>query len=117
MKTVLVVDDDPSIRLLLRDELSDLGLNVMTAVDGEEALISFEENNIDLIVLDLSMPKLEGDKVLEVIAKKSEIPVIIYSANIDNYKGIENIHKNSYLIEKTANLSNLINVINSIIND
>ncbi|BAI81023.1 conserved hypothetical protein [Deferribacter desulfuricans SSM1] len=116
MKTVLVVDDDSSVRLLLRDELNDIGLNVITAVDGEEALISFDENQIDLVILDLNMPKLKGDKVLEVISNKSDIPVIVYSANIDNYDGIEDLHSNLYLIEKSSDIEKLIDTVNLAIN-
>ena len=108
MKTVLVVDDDPSIRLLLRDEFTELGLNVVTAVDGEEALISFDENDIDLVILDLKMPKVEGDEVLKILSQKSDVPVIVYSANIDSYEDLDRIHQNSYFVEKSSKLDELI---------
>ncbi|MGA1845982.1 response regulator [Deferribacter abyssi] len=116
MKTVLVVDDDPSIRLLLRDELCDLKLNVVTAVDGEEALISFEENDIDLIILDLKMPKVEGDEVLKIVGQKSNVPVIVYSANIESYDGLDKLHKNVYYVEKSSNLDDLLCLVKNTIN-
>ncbi|KAA0259240.1 response regulator [Deferribacter autotrophicus] len=116
MKTVLIVDDDPSIRLLLRDELCDLKLNVITAVDGEEALISFEENDIDLVILDLKMPKVEGDEVLKVIGEKSNVPVILYSANIDSYEGLDKLHGNVYFVEKSSNLDDLISRVKNVLN-
>lgn len=84
MKTVLVIDDDESLRLLLRDEFTDRNFNVVTASDGEEGLVSFNEETVDLVVLDLNLPKINGREVFEHLkAKSPNIPVIIYTANPD----------------------------------
>lgn len=95
MITVLIVEDDSDTRLLLRDEFCETGFNVITAVDGQEALISFKEEDIDLVILDVRMPKLDGKKVLEEIKKVDEyIPVILYTPNpydIDDYKKYKNV--------------------------
>lgn len=84
MKTVLVIDDDESLRLLLRDEFTDRNFNVVTAGDGEEGLVSFNEENVDLVILVLNLPKINGREVLEHLkAQSPDIPVIIYTANPD----------------------------------
>ena len=84
MKTLLVVDDDESIRLLLRDEFCDNGYNVVTAIDGEEGLVAFDEQNIDVVVLDLNMPKLTGEQVATKLKGKAPaVPIIIYTANTE----------------------------------
>lgn len=82
--TILVVDDEPDIRGLIKDTLLDVGYNVEIAESGEDALILLEKNiSIDLILLDISMPGLSGIDVLEIIKnnpKTSEIPVIMVTA-------------------------------------
>ncbi|MBC7196978.1 MAG: response regulator [Deferribacterales bacterium] len=116
MITVLIVDDDSNIRLLLRDEFCELGFNTITAVDGEEALISFSEENIDLVILDIRMPKVDGKKVLEEIKKVDvDVPVILYTANpydIDDYKKYKNVE----LVIKGADLTELKNTVKKYVN-
>lgn len=108
MKTLLIVDDDSNIRLLLRDEFSERGYNVVTAVDGSEALISFNEQNIDLVILDLRMPALDGGTVLKTIRLENEtVPVIIYTANPHDLPDY-NSYKNVKLLVKGADIKPLI---------
>ena len=59
-ETILVVDDEASIRRILETRLSMIGYNVVTACDGTEALELFENTAPDLVVLDVMMPKLDG---------------------------------------------------------
>ena len=59
-ETILVVDDEASIRRILETRLSMIGYNVVTACDGTEALELFPNCMPDLVVLDVRMPKLEG---------------------------------------------------------
>jgi len=61
----LVVDDDPSIRLLVQRALQKSGFEAATASDGVEALRMLEENEFDLLILDLMMPRLNGFDVVE----------------------------------------------------
>lgn len=108
MKTILIVDDDQNIRLLLQDEFSDRQHNVITAVDGEEALISFFEEHVDLVVLDLLMPKVDGNGVLEGIREKnSTVPIIMYTANPDSVIGLDKFG-NVDLVVKSADLTTLL---------
>ena len=59
-ETILVVDDEASIRRILETRLSMIGYQVITASDGEEALECFHRAHPDLVVLDVMMPKLDG---------------------------------------------------------
>ena len=59
-ETILIVDDEPSNVDMLSQELSDEGYGIITAFDGEEALIKVQERPPDLILLDVMMPKVDG---------------------------------------------------------
>jgi len=77
---VLVVDDEASIRRILETRLSMIGYEVVTAADGEEALQTFGQDEPDLVVLDVMMPKLDGYGVCQELRKESEIPIIMLTA-------------------------------------
>ena len=80
--TVLVVDDESRMRKLIKDFLMQKGYSILEAGDGEEALQIFEENQnkINLILLDVMMPKLDGWSVLRQIRQTSKIPIIMLTA-------------------------------------
>ncbi len=80
--TILIVDDEARIRKLIRDFLAKEGFKVLEAEDGEKALEIFEENGekINLILLDVMMPKLDGWSVLRQIRQSSKVPVIMLTA-------------------------------------
>lgn len=83
--TVLIVDDEFRIRKLIKDFLIKEDFRTIEAQDGEEALKLFEENekNIDLILLDVMMPKLDGWSVLRQIRQTSKVPVIMLTARAE----------------------------------
>lgn len=64
-KVVLIVDDEPGIRDMLRWCLRDRGFEIKTARDGEEALRVLRDGGVDLVVTDLTMPRLDGFQLLE----------------------------------------------------
>lgn len=79
--TILVVDDESRMRKLLKDFLSKENYNVIEAEDGERALdIFFDNNNIDLIILDVMMPRVDGWEVCRQIRKFSDVPIIMLTA-------------------------------------
>jgi len=78
---ILVVDDDPAILRLLSTNLRARDYKVTTAMDGEEALEAVERDFVDLIVLDIMMPKLDGVEVCRRLREWSNVPVIVLSAN------------------------------------
>lgn len=80
MSTVLVVDDDPDIRLLLRLELAAEGHHIQEAGDGAQALASVEAARPDLVLLDMMMPVLDGWGFLSAIDADSAPPVVVITA-------------------------------------
>jgi DNA-binding response OmpR family regulator len=80
VRRVLVVDDDDDIRLLLEQLLSAAGYQVQTAQDGRAALRAFHASPIDVVVLDLSMPELDGFETLDRLRDLSDVPVILLTA-------------------------------------
>ena len=79
-ETILVVDDEASIRRILETRLSMIGYNVVTACDGTEALELFENCSPDLVVLDVMMPKLDGYGVCQELRKESDVPIVMLTA-------------------------------------
>lgn len=80
--TIFIVDDEKRMRTLIRDFLVVKNFKIIEAADGEEALEIFEEkkDNIDLVLLDVMMPKVDGWTVLRNIRQKSKVPVIMLTA-------------------------------------
>lgn len=78
--TILIIEDEFKIRFLLRDYLKSEGFNVLEAADGDEGLLCFKNSKVDLIILDIMMPKIDGITVLETIRTVSNIPVILLTA-------------------------------------
>jgi K+-sensing histidine kinase KdpD/CheY-like chemotaxis protein len=88
--TILVVDDDDSIRSLLNQELSDAGYLIEEANDGKMALESIRKNRPDLIILDVMMPEINGFDVAAILKndpQTMDIPIIILSIVQDKARG------------------------------
>lgn len=79
-KTVLIVEDEIRIRFLVRDYFKKEGFNILEASDGEEGLRIFSENSVDLAILDIMMPKLDGLSVCRNIREVSNTPIILLTA-------------------------------------
>ena len=79
---ILIVDDEERMRKIVKDFLIVKGFNILEAEDGEKALEVFKENRekIDLILLDVMMPKLDGWSVLRQIRQESRVPIIMLTA-------------------------------------
>lgn len=80
--TVLVVDDESRMRKLIKDFLIQKGYSVLEAADGEEALQIYAENEkkIEIVLLDVMMPKLDGWSVLRQIRQTSSVPIVMLTA-------------------------------------
>ena len=86
MAEVLIVDDDPDIRMMLRFALEDAGFEVRTASDGVEALAALRERTPDCMVLDLMMPNLDGFGLLRVMREtglESATRTVILTCKVD----------------------------------
>ena len=81
-KCILVVDDEQRMRKLIKDFLTAKGYKILEAEDGEKALEVYEKNKnqINLILLDVMMPKLDGWSVLRQIRQDSKVPIIMLTA-------------------------------------
>ncbi|MCP9792973.1 response regulator transcription factor RpaB [Vulcanococcus limneticus] len=79
-ETILVVDDEASIRRILETRLSMIGYQVVTACDGLEAIETFRRTSPDLVVLDVMMPKLDGYGVCQELRKESDVPIVMLTA-------------------------------------
>ena len=83
MKTILVVEDDESVRLMVQSVLEDAGYRVVTAVNGRLGLASVALIHIDLIICDIMMPTLDGRKMCHIIRanpRYETMPIILMSA-------------------------------------
>ncbi|MBE6047996.1 MAG: response regulator transcription factor [Clostridium sp.] len=79
-KNILIVEDEFRIRFLLRDYFDTDEFNVLEAENGQQALDIFKDNKIDLIILDIMMPIMDGLTTLEKIREVSTLPVILLTA-------------------------------------
>ena len=80
MSKILIVEDDPSIQALLHDFIKEAGYSVVLAADGVEALSKYSQQDFDLVLLDIMLPKIDGYGVCEVIRQKSDVPIIMLTA-------------------------------------
>jgi two-component system, OmpR family, alkaline phosphatase synthesis response regulator PhoP len=80
---ILVVDDEPKIVKLARDYLERSGYMVLTAGDGRTALSIARSEKPDMVVLDLSLPELDGLDVCRTLRRESDVPIIMLTARID----------------------------------
>lgn len=79
-ETILIVDDEKEIRELIEIFLKNEGYNVLKATDGIEALEISNKHNVDLIILDVMMPKMDGIDTCIKIRKNRNMPIIMLSA-------------------------------------
>jgi len=81
MFSILVIDDDKNIRFLMREVLENAKYTVFTAVNGEDALSVMENNHIDLAIVDIMMPKMDGYEFTKTLRiTNADLPVLMVSA-------------------------------------
>ena len=100
-KTILVVDDEKDIREIIEIYLINEGYNIVLASDGIEALEKLKKEKIDLIILDIMMPKLDGIRTCIKIREDKKMPIIMLSAkseDSDKILGL-NIGADDYIIK------------------
>lgn len=84
MAKILIVEDDPFLLSILSEKLKDSGLEIETATDGEEGLEEIKKGGLDLVLLDMVLPKMDGLKVLECahLDEKLKLTPIIVLSNL-----------------------------------
>jgi len=85
MKKILIVDDEANIREVIREYSEFKGFNVTEAVDGMDAVEKVKNNDFDIIILDIMMPRLDGFSACKEIKKIKQIPIIMLSARGEEY--------------------------------
>ena len=112
--TILVVEDESIIRLLLRDVLRGAGYRVLEAADGRTAIEAYRagKDQIDLVTLDLQLPDIHGSLVLEeLMAIDGEVKVIIATGNVvpDGMVGV------CAVLQKPFNLAQLLETVRGVV--
>jgi DNA-binding response OmpR family regulator len=82
-KKILVVDDEVKIIEIVKAYLEHEGYEVSTATNGKEALNVFSQQEFSLIVLDLMLPDMSGEEICEFIRSKSDVPILMLTAKVD----------------------------------
>lgn len=115
MKKILFVDDEESIQLLYREEFIDEGYEVISAVNGEEALEKFSSEKPDLVILDIQMPGMNGIEVLrQMKMMNSELPVILSSAYQEYKQDLGAWASDEYVV-KSADINELKNAVKKLL--
>ena len=113
MKTILVIDDDKMILMILKQTLSKEGYRVSTAASGEEGIAMLASSNTDLVLTDYMMPGMSGIEVLNVIKQNQPLlPVIMLTGHGDVALTIKAIQLGAVdFIEKPIHSKELIEII------
>ena len=115
MATILLVEDDPNQLLLYETELQEEGHEVVSATNGFDALASLDDEMPDLVVMDLSMPGMDGiDAMSRMLGKNHRLPIILntaYSSYKDNFRAWS---ADAYVV-KSPDLTPLKNAIKQVL--
>ncbi|MCP5003171.1 MAG: response regulator [Planctomycetes bacterium] len=117
MATILLVEDDKNQRILYSQELQLEGYDLVTAVDGKDALEKVHEQPPDLIVMDINMPRMDGIETMgKILSRNKQIPIIINTA-YSNYKNSFMTWAADAYVVKSSDLTELKNVIRDILSN
>ncbi len=114
---ILLADDDEAIREMIRYPLEQEGFDVVVAVDGVQALDIIARTQIDLLILDLMMPRLDGMEVCRRIRATSAVPIIMLTARsdeLDRVLGLE-IGADDYVIKENLSLRELTSRVRAVL--
>ena len=110
MPSILIIDDEKSIRKTLTEILNYEGYKIDEAADGEEGIKKFKEKNYDLVLCDIKMPRLDGIEFLEKAREiNDEVPIIIISGHGNIETAVEAVKKGAYdYISKPPDLNRML---------
>ena len=103
MPRILVVDDDESELMLVRLELEDEGYDVITAKNGREAIELVKKGGIDLVVLDIQMPDIDGIEALsKILTIDKKVPIVLHTAYSSFKDNFMTWTADAYVIKSSA---------------
>lgn len=109
MGKILIVDDEPAIRAAIRDVLEFSGYDVCEANSGQQAIEMVQNDSVDLVLLDVKMPEMDGVETLRRLKEFFDSPVVMVSAHADHNKVAECIGKGAYdFIQKPVDMNRLL---------
>jgi len=115
MPKILIVEDEPAIRRVLKNILTEESesFQMFEAADGQEAYMTIQENDFDLVICDIKMPKMDGVELLEATKKiKAEIPFIMISGHGDFETAVDAMRKGAFdYVQKPPDLNRLLNTV------
>ena len=115
MTTILVVEDDPNQCLLYANEIRGAGYDVITAHDGREALEAVGKVRPDLVVMDVSMPGIDGIEAMSrMLAKDHKLPIILNTAYATYRESFRSWSADAYVV-KSSDLTELKNTIKKVL--
>ncbi len=109
-RTVLVVEDEGMIREVIAFHLFDAGLYVFEASDGDEALAIFKEQNIDVVVTDIKMPRFNGYQLIKSILHEKIVPIIVITGYVDPPIWVLRNEGVVKVLKKPINMNHLIDL-------
>jgi two-component system, response regulator, stage 0 sporulation protein F len=116
MKTILVVDDDEAIRTLLQEELEDEGYKILIATNARDALKMVAAEPLDLVILDIRMPGMDGLEALpRILGIKEGLPVILNTAYSQYQESFMSWAADAYVV-KSSDLTELKEKIKELVN-
>ncbi|HNZ84204.1 MAG TPA: response regulator, partial [Candidatus Pacearchaeota archaeon] len=119
-KKILFVEDEASLQRAIGESLKKAGYEVLSAIDGQQAMDQIKSQNFDLIVLDIVLPRIDGFEVLKKIKsdpEKKDIPVLVLTnleTSGDVQKALE-LGATNYLVKANYSLEQMIEKINSML--
>ena len=88
---ILIIEDEKKISTIMKSYFEKEGYRVFQSFDGQEGLDTFNKENIDLVILDLMLPKIPGEEVIKEIRNQSEVPVIMVSAKVEENNRVDGL--------------------------
>ncbi|SEG81267.1 hybrid sensor histidine kinase/response regulator [Marinobacterium lutimaris] len=115
-KSVMIVDDDPTHRDLIRDILQPVGFNVITAQDGDNCIELCSQDLPDLFILDVSMPGMTGWELLHTLRERgAAVPVIMLSADAREWAQLSDVHPFDAYLVKPVRVAELLEQIGKLL--